>query len=238
MKESGTDRVAATDAATEAPAAPRLGRRDRLLAATAATLLRLLRRTLRLRFHDDATVRAWERQRRRYLIAFWHRHLLMMRYAYRGDRMNVLISRSRDGELVARVIERFGIDTVRGSTSRGGAAGLRALLRAARAGSDVAVTPDGPRGPSRVAQPGVVLAAAATGLPVVPVAWAASRAWTLGSWDRMPVPQPGARVDFVYGEPIEVPRDARPEEWAPRIGAAIDGVERRAEALAAGGARR
>jgi hypothetical protein len=205
-----------------------------LLAFAGAQFVRLLRATVRLRFHGDAAIREWERAGRHFLLAFWHRHLLLMRYAYRGRKMCVLVSRSRDGELIARVMARLGVDSCRGSSSRGATAGLRELLRAARAGSDLAITPDGPRGPLRMAQPGVVLAAAATGLPLVPVAMAASRARALRSWDRMPVPLPGSRVEIVYGEPLAVPRDADPGAWAPRIGAAIDAAEARAERLARG----
>jgi hypothetical protein len=210
------------------------GARVAVEAFLATQFVRLLRASVRLRFHGDATIREWERTRRRFLLAFWHRHLLLMRYAYRGDRMSVLVSRSRDGELISRVMAKLGIRTSRGSSSRGGAVGLRDLLREARSGSDIAVTPDGPRGPLREVQPGVVLAAAASGLPLVPVAMAATRAKELRSWDRMPVPMPLSRVEVVYGEPLLVPRDARPEEWGPRIGAAIDACERRAEALARG----
>lgn len=216
--------------------AVRLGARDRAIVCAGALFIRLLRRTVRMRFHGDESVRAWEREGRHFLLAFWHRHLLLMRYAYRGPKMSVLVSRSRDGELIARVLERLGISTSRGSTSRGGAAGLRDLLRRAREGWDLAVTPDGPRGPLREVQPGVVLAAAASGLPVVPVAIAASRRRELGSWDRMLVPLPGSRVHVVYGAPIEVPRDARPSEWAPRLAAAISDAECEAERLARGAA--
>jgi lysophospholipid acyltransferase (LPLAT)-like uncharacterized protein len=209
-------------------------RRIERLATAGALFLRALRATLRLRFHGEATIRGWERERKRFLLAFWHRHLLLMRYAYRGDRMSVLVSRSRDGELIARVMAKLGIATERGSSSRGGAAGLRALVRVARGGSDIAITPDGPRGPLREVQPGVVLAAAATGLPMIPVAIAARRRRELGSWDRMPVPLPGSRVEIVYGEPLEVPREASVEEWRPRIQAALEATERRAEELARG----
>lgn len=212
----------------------RLGVGPALLAWVGAAFIRLLRISVRLRSHGDATVRAWEAEGRHFVLAFWHRHLLLMRYAYRGPRMSVLVSRSRDGELIARVMQRLGISTSRGSTSRGGAAGLRDLLRRAREGWDLAVTPDGPRGPLREVQPGVILAAAASGLPVIPVAIAASRRRELGSWDRMLVPLPGSRVHVVYGEPIEVPRDARPSEWAPRLKAAIDRAESEAERLARG----
>jgi lysophospholipid acyltransferase (LPLAT)-like uncharacterized protein len=208
------------------------------VAAFAASLvLRLLRRSVRLRFHDDRTIRAWERGEQRFLLAFWHRHLPLMRYAYRGRRMSVLVSRSKDGELIARTMAHLGIDTRRGSSSRGGSTGLREMLRAARSGSDIAITPDGPRGPLREVQPGVVLLAAASGLPLIPVAIAASRARELRSWDRMPIPLPGSRVEVVYGEPLRLPRDARAEEWAPRLRDAINAVEERACRLAAGEAR-
>jgi lysophospholipid acyltransferase (LPLAT)-like uncharacterized protein len=214
----------------------RLGARERALAWAGALFIRTLRRTVRMRFHDETAIRACEREGRHFLLAFWHRHLLLMRYAYRGPKMSVLVSRSRDGELIAQVLERLGISTSRGSTSRGGAAGLRDLLRRARAGWDLAVTPDGPRGPLREVQPGVVLAAAASGLPVIPVAIAPSRRRELGSWDRMIVPLPGSRVHVVYGEPIDVPRDARPSEWAPRLKDAIDAAEAAAERHARAGA--
>ena len=215
----------------------RLGRRDVALTVAGAWFLRLLRRSVRLRFHGDETIRTWEREGRHFLLVFWHRHLLLMRYAYRGRKMSVLVSRSRDGELIARVMARLGVETCRGSSSRGATAGLRELLRAARAGSDIAITPDGPRGPLRVVQPGVVLAAAASGLPLIPVAMAATRSRQLRSWDRMPIPFPGSRVDVVYGAPLAVPRDADPEEWAPRVGAALLGAEQRAEAFARGEAQ-
>lgn len=214
----------------------RLGAGTTLLAWSGAAFIRLLRATVRMRFHGDATVRSFERDGRHFALAFWHRHLLLMRYAYRGPKMSVLVSRSRDGELIARVMQRLGISTSRGSTSRGGAAGLRDLLRRAREGWDLAVTPDGPRGPLREVQPGVILAAAASGLPLIPVALAASRRRELGSWDRMLVPLPGSRVHVVYGEPLEVPRDARPSEWAPRLKTAIDAVEAEAERRARGSA--
>lgn len=203
-----------------------------------ASLIRALRATLRIRHHGDAAVRALERQEQRFLLAFWHRHLLFMRYAYRGTRMTVLVSRSRDGELIAQVLTRLGYATSRGSTSRGGAGGLRDLLRRARRSSDLAITPDGPRGPLRRVQPGVVLAAAATGLPIVPVALAASRRKLLRSWDRMIVPLPGSRLEIVYGEPLRVPREAKVEEWAPRLEGVLNELEARAERLARGDSAR
>jgi hypothetical protein len=201
-----------------------------------AWAIRLLRATSRLRFHDEAEVRRLEAADRRFIIAFWHRHLLMMRYCYRGRRISVLISQSRDGELIARTIERLGIATARGSTSRGAVAGLRALLRQARAGEDIAFTPDGPRGPRGVVQPGVLLAAQATGWPIVPVALAASRAKRLRSWDRMVVPLPFGRVHYVYGPSLTVERGADLERAAAELKSRLDAAEAEAERLAGGGA--
>jgi len=204
------------------------GLRTRLLALAGSGFVRLLAASVRFRFHGEEQVRAWERAGRPFIVAFWHRHLLLMRYAFRGATIHVLISRSSDGELIARIMHRLGVATVRGSSSRGGAAGVRGLLRAARRGSCLGITPDGPRGPLRVAQPGVALVAAASQLPVVPVAICARRARELGSWDRMPVPWPWTRVEVVYGDAIEVPRRGDPAEWAGRIGEALNEVEREA----------
>ena len=216
-----------------------------LISLAAATFIRLLRASVRLRFHGDGEIRRRERMDERFILAFWHRHLLLMPYAYRGRGISVLVSRSRDGELIARTVARLGIDASRGSSSRGGMAGMRSLLRRAGEGMDVAFTPDGPKGPVGVVQPGVLMAAAATGWPIVPVAIGASRARRLRSWDRFLVPLPFARVHVVYGEPMRVERRgdaAAGSGFAERLDAAatelarrLDDSEREAERLAAGG---
>jgi hypothetical protein len=222
--------MAAPAAGVTAPGPAAAGLGVGAMAWLAASSIRLLRATLRLRHHGDAQLRAWEAESRRFILAFWHRHLLLMPYAYRGRRVSVLVSRSRDGELIARTVRHFGVQSARGSSSRGGAAGLRGLLRQARAGMDLAVTPDGPRGPRGVVQPGALLAAAATGWPIVPVAWAARPCRRLPSWDRMVVPLPLGRVCFAYGEPLWVERGAGLEPAAAVLAARLDV----AEATAAG----
>jgi lysophospholipid acyltransferase (LPLAT)-like uncharacterized protein len=198
----------------------------------AAWAIRALRATLRLRYHGEARIRAWEAADERFILAFWHRHLLLMPYGYRGRRISVLISQSRDGELIAQTVARFRIDASRGSSSRGGLAGMRSLLRKAEAGYDLAFTPDGPRGPASEVQPGVVLAAAATGLSIQPVAVAASRARRLRSWDRFLVPLPFATVHFVYGEPLAVARRGDLDAAAGEHTRRRDGAEAEAERLA------
>jgi lysophospholipid acyltransferase (LPLAT)-like uncharacterized protein len=221
------------------PPSPGEGEKDWRIGAIsllAANFIRGLRATVRLRYHGDERIREWERRGDHFILAFWHRHLLLMPYAYRGRRISVLVSQSRDGELIARTVARLGIDSSRGSSSRGGIAGMRSLLRKAAEGWDIAFTPDGPRGPLREVQPGVILAAASTGLPILPVAIAASRAQQLRSWDRFLVPLPFSTVHIVYGEPLAVERRGNLEEAAVELKRRLEGVEAAAEALAKRGA--
>jgi lysophospholipid acyltransferase (LPLAT)-like uncharacterized protein len=129
------------------------------------------------------------------------------------------------------VVHRLGYVAARGSSTRGGGAGALEMIRLAREGRALGITPDGPRGPALVVKPGLALLAARAGLPVIPAAAAAARARVLDSWDRFRVPWPFTRVHVAYGEPIEVPRDLGDRhagEWAGRIGDAITAVTRHA----------
>ncbi|MEK7366446.1 MAG: lysophospholipid acyltransferase family protein, partial [candidate division NC10 bacterium] len=120
----------------------------------------------------------------------------------------VLVSHHADGEVISRIAWRFGIRSVRGSTSRGAHGGLRAMLRAYQDGSHLATGPDGPRGPRERAQLGVIELARRTGAPVVPIGFGASRGWFLPTWDRFFIPCPFARGTFVFGEALLVPPGA------------------------------
>jgi hypothetical protein len=146
-----------------------------LLPALGAVAIKLVGRTLRLQTRHAHRVHAYWRAGRNVIVAFWHGRQLMMPLAYGGRRLYVLISEHHDGELIARILRRFGFGAVRGSTTRGGARALRQLGRLGRQGTDLAVTPDGPRGPRCVAQAGVVQLARLTGLPILPLTFAASK---------------------------------------------------------------
>jgi hypothetical protein len=141
------------------------------------------------------------------LFVFWHARMLPLVWAHRFTGGVVLISQHRDGELIARVCERFGFKTARGSSTRGGETGVLELMRFAAEGRPLGVTPDGPRGPAERVKPGVAWLAGRTGLPVVPIASASRPAWRLGSWDGFRIPLPFARVVVGYGDPIRVPSD-------------------------------
>jgi lysophospholipid acyltransferase (LPLAT)-like uncharacterized protein len=136
------------------------------------------------------------------VFVVWHGHMLPALYHHRGQGVAVLISEHRDGELIASTAERFGFLTVRGSTSRGASRALVGLARALAAGHDVAVTPDGPRGPAYSFAPGAVIAAQRAGVPVIAVAASATRAWRLRSWDQFLIPKPFSRVIIAYSNPV------------------------------------
>ena len=130
----------------------------------------------------------------------------------------VITSQNFDGEWIAGIIRRFGYGTARGSTSRGGARALVQLRRDLNEGRPAAFTVDGPRGPARVAQPGAVFLAGATGHPILPFHIESSSAWTMDSWDRTQVPRPFARIGVAIGQPLVVPDTADAIVEASRVG--------------------
>jgi lysophospholipid acyltransferase (LPLAT)-like uncharacterized protein len=156
------------------------------------------------------------------IVAFWHECLALMPMVWvlsqrlpqaQPGRAHVLITRHRDGRLLRAFLRRFDLNIVAGSSTRGGARGLRNLLALLGRGEHVAITPDGPQGPKRVAAPGVAHLAALSGVPVLPCAGQTSRRWVLQTWDRMVIPKPFARGIIVCGPAIRVSR----EEWQEAV---------------------
>jgi lysophospholipid acyltransferase (LPLAT)-like uncharacterized protein len=154
-----------------------------------ASVIRVLGRSMGMDSQGHEEVDALYRQGRHIILAFWHAQQLMVPIGYRGTEANVLISQHQDGEIIARIISRFGHRAVRGSSTRGGALALRELIRLGRSGADLVVTPDGPKGPRQVAKLGVVQLAKATGLPIVPLAFSCSKKNSsragIGSWSHI-----------------------------------------------------
>jgi len=172
--------------------------------------------------------------RRRYLYLFWHEVLLGPAYTHSRHRIAILVSRHRDGELIAQVVRMLRGVAVRGSTTRGGATALRQMMRRGQFGH-LAMTPDGPRGPRRQVQLGPVYIASRTGMPVVPVGFAFQAPWRVNSWDRTALPKPGRPARCVVGRPIELPSGldrAGLQQFRATIQAAMDDVQARAERLA------
>ena len=206
----------------------------RLISAIGYPLIAALGSTLKWQTegleHYDAIVASG----RQPIMAFWHGRILPATYYFRRRGIVVITSENFDGEWIAGIIERFGYGTARGSTSRGGRRALLQLTREMAAGRPAGFTLDGPRGPARVAQPGAVWLAKATGNPLLPFHLEASRHWTLGSWDRTQIPQPYSTVSIAMGEPIDVPPDADDagiEAKRRALEASLGALERRAREM-------
>ena len=182
-----------------------------------AGLIRMLALTLRYRLEDPQGILVRNPDQPR-IWAFWHNRILLMPYLYERfcprRRMLMLVSRSRDGEFITRIMNRFGIDGARGSSSRGGSDALRELLRELERpqARDIGITPDGPRGPRAKVQDGVLALAASSGRSIYPVTTQASRFWELPSWDRFQIPYPGAICRVEIGPEVAAPKNLEPSE--------------------------
>jgi lysophospholipid acyltransferase (LPLAT)-like uncharacterized protein len=157
------------------------------------------------------------------IFTLWHGRLLAPAYLHRNEDLATLVSRSADGEYLTRLLLRWNYVAVRGSSSAGGMASVRELVRHARGGRSLVITPDGPRGPRQAMKDGPLYLARLSGLPIIPVSAVASRAWWIEGWDRFMVPQPFSTVRVRYAPPFHVARDADGAEIARR-GKALEAV--------------
>ncbi|MCU0615228.1 MAG: lysophospholipid acyltransferase family protein, partial [Desulfobacterales bacterium] len=148
---------------------------------------------------------------RKYIIAIWHSRIMLFSYFFKGMNGSALVSRSDDGEIIARILQAQGHETVRGSTSKGGLRAMSKLIKdlknKRRPG---AIIPDGPRGPRFQVQPGVIMLAKKTGYPIIPATYSAKKIKVFSSWDRFVLPYPFTRCRMVFGKPIPVSPDADP----------------------------
>ena len=182
-------------------------------------LIRGLASTWRFRILNESSYRTRHANKQPFIFAFWHGQLLPLLYLHRGQGVAIVISSHRDGEIVAGVAERLGMRAIRGSSTRGAARALLGVVRELEDGGEVAMTPDGPRGPARKFATGALVAAQRVGAPIIGIGVSATRAWHLRSWDRFMIPKPFARVTVSYTAPTHVnaasAREA--EDEAPRF---------------------
>jgi lysophospholipid acyltransferase (LPLAT)-like uncharacterized protein len=139
------------------------------------------------------------------IAVFWHYSLLYVFYHLRKDRAAVMVSASEDGEYIARLAHCLNFDTIRGSSNRRGLLALKEMLAYLNDGGHAGIVADGSQGPPQVVQSGSILLASKSGAPLLPVAWSASRSYAFNSWDHTCIPKPFSRIDFFYGNPVEVP---------------------------------
>ena len=197
-----------------------------------AAYIRLVQWTSRWELAGEAAANALWEQDKPFILSFWHGRLMMMPLIWRqGKRIEMLISQHRDGDLIARTIAHFGLDTVRGSkgAEKGGTAALRAMLKALANGHAVGITPDGPRGPRMRATSGIVAVARASGMPILPAVSATSRRLVLNSWDRFLIALPFSRGVLMWGAPIEIARDCDVETARLAIETAMNELAAKAD---------
>lgn len=177
-----------------------------------AQYIRLVWATGRWTVENDALPRQMWAEGKPFVLAFWHGHLLMMPKCWDLSRpMHMLISQHRDGQIIARVIGHFGLGAAAGSSTRGGSAALRQMLKALKNSEYVGITPDGPRGPRMRATAGVVSVARLAGVPVIPCAFSTKGRKVLGSWDRFQVAYPLSKGLIRWGDPITVDKNTDAE---------------------------
>jgi lysophospholipid acyltransferase (LPLAT)-like uncharacterized protein len=200
----------------------RESRKATLLGTTAGWLMRLWCATLRIEIEDRCDLL---NRQGPVLYALWHNRIFVVPAAWRklcrGRREAVVLtSASHDGAMLARAVGVFGIGSVRGSSSRRGVAALVALRKAVKEGRDCCITPDGPRGPRYVLQPGLVKLAETGGAPIVPIHAEFASAWKLKSWDRFHLPKPFSRVRVIFDQALAVPAGLSEDDfetWRARI---------------------
>jgi len=209
-----------------------------IVGALGPHILRLWFSTIRLRWVGGAYLHPDPGSRRAAIGVFWHQRLLCFPYAYGRFQPRILISQSRDGDLIASVARGMGCVPIRGSSRRGKVEAMRGLLAEATSGHDIAITPDGPLGPLHVFQVGAVYLASQTGLPIVPLSVSYGRCWRFKSWDRFILPWPFTWGVLHVGEAISVPPQldaAGLETWRLRLETALrehtDATDARAEEL-------
>ena len=171
-------------------------------------LIRVIGKTIRFEVEGWEHFEAIEAAGKLPIYAFWHDRIFASTWFFRNRGIAVITSQSKDGEYIARFIQRLGYGAIRGSSTRGGVGALVEMIKAMRAGVPTAFTVDGPKGPRYEAKPGAVLLAKKTGNPIMPFVVECERFKTIGSWDRLQVPIPFTRAKLMIGEPIYVNADA------------------------------
>ena len=207
----------------------------RILCAIAANYVRFVYLTSRWNVVGDEIPREFWAKNKKFLLCFWHGRLLMMPYCWDKTKpMHVLISMHNDGRLLSETVSYFGIKTIVGSSSRGGASALRAMIKTFKKGDYVGLTPDGPRGPRMQAQEGIITVARLAKVPIIPIAFSSTNSKIFNSWDRFFFALPFGRAVFVWGDPIQIPETndkSKLEDTRKKVENAINEVTKKADLM-------
>ncbi len=203
-----------------------------ILSPAIGAVIALHRATLRVRLLHEDIYQDLKARGVPILFALWHGRMYLSIQAHRNQGIVTMASQSKDGERIARWLERNGYVVVRGSTTRGGGQALRGMVRQVRSGRHAALTVDGPKGPARVVQAGVVQLARLTGAWILPITSSASRPHFFASWDRYLLPYPFSKAIVAYGEPFPIPEDLPEDAALARIASALDSATAEADTAA------
>lgn len=194
------------------------------VAAVARWLIALLGATWRVEVVGRDHPSRLRRRRQPFVFALWHGDLVPLMWFHRGDSTSLVVSGHVDGGYLVKAARAWGYGIIQGSSTRGGQAAFRQMLRVLRDGGEIAITPDGPRGPARVVKSGVVAAAQLAGVSIIPVAVTVSSGWRLRSWDQFLIPKPFARVHIVYDDPLTLPASTRRADGARLLQQRLDSL--------------
>jgi len=196
--------------------------------------LRVVYLTSTIRMQMPESAKPYMNGEKQAIFCFWHGRMILQPFIKPpGRKMRVLISHHRDGALITAILRWFGIGTVRGSTSKGGGQAIRELLTVLKAGDNITITPDGPKGPAFIAQQGAAYITQKTGLPVIPISFSATRGKRFSSWDSFLLPYPFTHVQFVVGEPQHFDAKADINDVGITLSSAINQAMQDADRLVA-----
>jgi len=204
---------------------------DKVLVLIGYLYIWFVGRTSKVVVKNSAEYEELSEEKKPVIYAFWHGRQIPLVWTHRKKNIYILVSQSKDGGYIAGIAYKLGLQTVRGSSSRGGAKALVGIIKKGREGFSLAFTPDGPRGPLRKVQPGVILAAQKTGLPIIPLASSAKRKYIIRHWDEFHIPYPFNKIAVCHGRPVYVFENDDVEKKCFELKKAIDEITVLADSL-------
>lgn len=186
--------------------------RDKILPFLGYSIINFISKTLEIEYINREILDEYVKNNRNFIFAFWHGRHFLLPHTHRHLKISVMTSVSRDGELLTNILKKFGYRCVRGSSSKEGIKGLKAIVRDVKNGYSAAIAVDGPRGPLYKSKPGVIFLARITGLDIIPVSFSSYRAKIFNSWDKYMLPYPFTKAVMIYGKPLKIKRDDNIEE--------------------------
>ncbi|MDO8734951.1 MAG: lysophospholipid acyltransferase family protein [Elusimicrobiota bacterium] len=202
---------------------------DRILIWLGVFYIWLVGRTSKVVVKNSAEYEALEKNKKPVIYAVWHGRQIFLLWSHRKRNVYLLISQSKDGGYIAAIVNKLGLKTVRGSSSKDGVNALVGMIKKGKEGFSLAFTPDGPRGPLCEVQPGVILAAQKTGLPIIPLASSSKRKFVVRNWDEFHIPYPFNKVAVCHGQPVYVSENDDIENKSQELKTAIDFVTKKAD---------